>query len=66
MKIPSTIEYIDEYAFTNCESLKIIYNNSNLAFTVGSQDYGYISLYAEKIYNKGEWSCVNDAPVPNQ
>ncbi len=42
------------YAFSNCCSLAIVYNNSSLDITAGSSDYGSVGRYAYEIVNKGE------------
>ena len=63
--ISKRLEVINNFAFTKCESLKTIFNNSNLVFTIGEKTNGNIALYASNIYNVGEWSYQNGTPTPN-
>lgn len=60
--IPESLTTIDELAFCKCYNLKTVNNLSDLIFTAGSTDYGYIAHYADKVTNKptGE---ENDGPT---
>ena len=49
--IPNSVTSIGENAFTGCTGLKTIYNFSNITFSKGSSDNGYIAYYADKVYN---------------
>ena len=42
---------IAQYAFSNHSKLKTIYNSSSLSFSAGSNGYGYIACYANKVFN---------------
>ena len=49
--IPNSVTSIGIWAFLNCSGLKTIINFSNLTFTKGSTDYGYVAYYADKVMN---------------
>ena len=49
--IPNSITSIGDGAFSGCTGLKTVYNFSNLTFSEGSEDYGYVACYADKVYN---------------
>ena len=47
--IGSSVTDIESRAFDYCSDLKTIYNLSGLLLTIGSEDYGRVAYYAEKI-----------------
>ena len=49
--IPESVVTIEDQAFYSCTHLYEIYNLSDLNFTCGSTDYGYIAYYAKVIHN---------------
>ncbi len=49
--IGNKVRAIEEKAFTNCIALKKVINLSNLKFTKGSEDYGWVTMYANDIIN---------------
>ncbi|MBQ5895139.1 MAG: leucine-rich repeat domain-containing protein [Bacteroidaceae bacterium] len=49
--IPNSVTSIGNYAFFYCTGLKTVINFSNLTFSKGSSNNGYIAYYAEKVYN---------------
>lgn len=51
--IPASVTEIKDNAFEGASSLRIIYNNSDLVLTPGTNDYGKIALNAFIVYNKG-------------
>ena len=58
--IPNSVTSIGDYAFYDCLNLKTVYNYSNLTFTKGSTDYGYVAYYANKLYNAPNGSVEGD------
>ena len=58
--IPNSVTSIGKSAFYNCKGLKTVYNFSNLTFSKTSSDYGYVSYYADKVYNLPEGFIEND------
>ena len=56
--IPNSVTSIGDYAFYGCENLKKVINFSELIFTKGSTDYGYVAYYADEVincYNEGDF-----------
>ena len=51
IEIPNSVTSIGDAAFYNCEGLKTVINFSELTFTKGSSDYGYIAYYAARVIN---------------
>lgn len=49
--ISKTVTDIGNEAFMDCTRLKTVYNFSNMVFTAGSTDYGYIAYYADLVVN---------------
>lgn len=49
--IPENLTTIGEMAFCRCYNLKTVNNLSDLIFTAGSTDYGYIAHYADNVTN---------------
>ncbi|MBO7230378.1 MAG: leucine-rich repeat domain-containing protein [Bacteroidaceae bacterium] len=49
--IPNSVTSIGSYAFSGCTGLKTVYNFSNLTFSKGSSEYGYVAYYATKVIN---------------
>ena len=49
--IPNSVTSIEEKAFNNCTKLKTVLNYSNLTFTKGATDNGYVAYYADKVFN---------------
>ena len=49
--IPKSVTEIEEFAFYNCVKLNKVLNFSNLKFIRGSEGYGYIAYYAQKVTN---------------
>ena len=58
--IPDSVISIGSSAFSYCDNLYIIYNNSNLDFTIGDESYGGIAENAKIIVNKDGVSYAND------
>ena len=49
--IGNSVTSIEDEAFYGCTGLKTIINFSNLTFSEGSEDYGYVAYYADKVHN---------------
>ena len=49
--IPNSVTSIGNNAFCYCSGLKTVINLSNLKFSKGSSNYGYVAYYADKVYN---------------
>ena len=58
--IPNSVTSIGNYAFDGCSGLKTVINLSNLTFSKGSYDYGYIAYYADNVYNANNGSIEGD------
>ena len=58
--IPNSITSIGERAFYGCSGLKTVINLSNLTFSKGSSDYGYVAYYADKVINAHNGVLVGD------
>jgi len=61
--IPSSVTSIGWCAFASCSNLIEVYNSSNLVFTPGSSDYGYIADHALKVDNKGTIVYIDNATI---
>ena len=49
--IPNSVTWIGHQAFYGCTGLKTVINFSNLTFSKGSWDNGYVAYYADKVVN---------------
>lgn len=49
--IGNSVTEIGDYAFRYCSKLKKVINLSNLTFSKGSEDYGYVASYANQVIN---------------
>ena len=58
--IPNSVTSIGDRAFAGCTRLKTVYNFSNLTFSKGSTNHGYVAYYADKVYNISEGFIEND------
>ncbi len=58
--IGNSITSIGNYAFYGCTGLKTIIIFSNLTFSKGSKDNGYIAYYADKVINAPNGKIVGD------
>lgn len=60
MTIPNSVTIIESYAFHGCTALKTVVNFSNLSFTKGYPNNGYIAYYAKKVVNVPGGEFVGD------
>ena len=60
MTIPNSVTIIESYAFHGCTALKTVVNFSNLSFTKGYPNNGYIAYYAKKVVNVPGGEFVDD------
>lgn len=51
LTIPNSVTNIGSSAFYGCENLKNIINFSDLNLLIGSQEYGHVAYYADKVIN---------------
>ena len=51
IEIPNSVTSIGYEAFYRCTGLKIVINFSNLTFSKGSSNNGYVAYYADKVIN---------------
>ena len=58
--IGNSVTSIGYDAFRGCTGLKTVINFSNLTFSEGTNSYGYITSYAEKVYNAPNGSIEGD------
>ena len=58
--IPNSVTSIGNNAFGGCTGLKTVYNFSNLTFSKGSSNNGYVAYYADKVYNAPNGSIEGD------
>ena len=58
--IPNSVTSIGERAFYGCSGLKTVINYSNLTFSKGSSDYGYVAYYANKVINASKCLIEGD------
>ena len=58
--IPNSVTSIGDGAFSGCTGLKTVINFSNLTFSEGSEDYGRVACYADKVYNVPNGSIESD------
>ena len=57
--IPYSVTGIGKGAFWQCSNLKTVINFSDLSFSNGSKDYGYVAYYANKVINAPNGSYEN-------
>ena len=60
IEIPNSVTSIGDAAFQRCSALKTVINLSNLIFSKGSSDYGYVAYYADKVVNAPGDDVVDD------
>ena len=58
--IGNSVTSIGSYAFRGCKGLKTVINFSNLTFSRGYVNNGYIAYYADKVYNAPNSSVEGD------
>ncbi|MBO7239855.1 MAG: leucine-rich repeat protein [Bacteroidaceae bacterium] len=58
--IPNSVTSIGDKAFEGCKGLKTVVNLSNLTFSKGSNNNGYVAYYADKVYNAPNASIEGD------
>ncbi len=58
--IPNSVTSIGDKAFDGCKGLKTVVNLSNLTFSKGSNNNGYVAYYADKVYNAPNASIEGD------
>ena len=60
IEIPYSVTSIKYEAFYGCTILKTVINFSNLTFSKGSTDNGYVAYYADNVYNAPKGSKEGD------
>ena len=60
LTIPNSVTSIRTKAFYLCENLKTVFNLSNLSFSKGSEEHGFIAYYADKVYNYPNGDIIDD------
>ena len=60
IEIPNSVTSIGDDAFSGCTGLKTVINFSNLTFSKGSSNNGYVACYADKVYNAPNGSFEGD------
>ena len=58
--IPNSVTTIGNKTFYGCNNLKTVINFSELAFSKGSTNNGYVAYYANKVYNAPNGEIVDD------
>ena len=58
--IPNSVTSIGSEAFCDCTSLKTVVNLSDLTFTKGARDYGYVACYASNVCDAPNCVVVGD------
>ena len=58
--IGNSVTSIGDEAFYDCKGLKTVVNFSSLTLNIGSQDYGYVTYYADKVINAPNGGIVGD------
>ncbi len=58
--IPNSVTTIEDYAFYDCSILKTVVNLSNLKINNGSEVYGYVGYYADKVINAPNGTIEGD------
>ena len=61
--VSKTVKEIGDEAFMDCTRLKTVYNFSNMVFTAGSTEYGYIAYYADLVVNSLPGDVDGDSVV---
>ena len=52
IEIPSGVTSIGNYAFGDCNNLYEVINHSDLSFTLGSSDHGWVAYYAKVLIDQ--------------
>ena len=60
MTIGNSVTEIGNEAFRDCSNLKLVINLSNLTFSRGGSNYGYVAYYADRVINAPNGSIVED------
>ena len=61
--IPDSVTSIGNYAFYGCNSLYLVYNNSNISLEINTSDNGYAASYAKILVQNGVTTYKNEGIV---